>query len=147
MSVLLVEIVVPMRAYAEDKKQRPFVDKRTGQAKMGPRSDEPRPAAFKREAYARFQQAMRAAGHGAPFSCPLRVLITRYRPRPAAPGVECPDVQFDTFRPDWDNVGKLVGDAGTGVLWEDDKNIVEGTVKKEFADAWGLKITVWRAVA
>jgi Holliday junction resolvase RusA-like endonuclease len=32
--------------------------------------------------------------------------------------------------PDWDNVGKIVGDAGNGVLWLDDRQIYRGTVEK-----------------
>jgi Holliday junction resolvase RusA-like endonuclease len=139
----LVHVVIPLRAYAEDKKQRPYTDRVTGKPQMGPRTDEPRQKAFKQAAAVFMRQAMTKHGHKRLLTGPLRVLITRRRPCPAKPGQECPDLRFDTSRPDWDNVGKLVGDAGTGVLWVDDRMIVEGTVRKEFGKEWALEITVW----
>lgn len=33
-------------------------------------------------------------------------------------------------KPDWDNTGKLVSDALNGIVWVDDKQIVEGSVSK-----------------
>lgn len=145
MSKPLVEVLIDARAYAECKKQRPYTDTRTGKAMMGPRTDEPRQKAFKLEAALAMRQAMRAAGYTVPFSCPLRVLITRRRPTPKGVTKECADLRYDTTRPDWDNVAKLLGDAGTGELWADDRLIVEGTVRKEFASDWQVLVTVWDA--
>ena len=147
MSAPLVEVVITPkgRIYAEDKKQRPYTDRRTGRAMMGPRTDEPRQKAFKQEAALKMRQAMRAAGYAQPFSGPLRVVLTRRRPAPQKPCKECPDLRFDTQRPDWDNIAKLLNDAGTGELWEDDRLIVEGTVRKEHGAIWQVVISVWEA--
>ena len=35
---------------------------------------------------------------------------------------------------DWDNIGKIVCDALNGVVWKDDKQIMEGQVCKRFGD-------------
>lgn len=34
--------------------------------------------------------------------------------------------------PDWDNVGKIVSDALNGLAWEDDKQVVDARVLKEY---------------
>jgi Holliday junction resolvase RusA-like endonuclease len=146
MSEPLVYVVIEERAYAENKKQRPYTDKQTGKAMMGPRTDEPRQKAFKVQAALEMRRAMRAAGYAKPLSGPLRVLITRRKPSPKAPTQETPDLLYDTSRPDWDNLAKLIGDAGTGELWEDDRMIVEGTVRKEHGATWQVLITVWDAI-
>jgi Holliday junction resolvase RusA-like endonuclease len=33
-------------------------------------------------------------------------------------------------KPDWDNIGKLIGDAFNGVVWTDDSHVVDGRVRK-----------------
>lgn len=38
-------------------------------------------------------------------------------------------------RVDWDNLGKGVCDALTGVVWKDDDQVIDGRVKKRFAVA------------
>ncbi|MBS7811192.1 RusA family crossover junction endodeoxyribonuclease [Roseococcus pinisoli] len=40
-----------------------------------------------------------------------------------------------TSKPDLDNVIKLIADALNGVIWEDDKQIVEVRARKSFGDA------------
>lgn len=39
-----------------------------------------------------------------------------------------------TVKPDWDNVGKLIGDALNDVAYDDDKSIVDGRVRKFYSD-------------
>jgi Holliday junction resolvase RusA-like endonuclease len=44
------------------------------------------------------------------------------------------DVQFfckTHRRLDFDNLAKLVGDAGNGIVWQDDSQIVDGRIKVE----------------
>lgn len=36
-------------------------------------------------------------------------------------------------RPDWDNLGKLITDAGNGILWKDDSQIVKCIVSKYYS--------------
>lgn len=49
----------------------------------------------------------------------------RKRQAAALAGLERP-----LLKPDWDNTGKLVSDALNGILWVDDKQIVDGRVVK-----------------
>jgi Holliday junction resolvase RusA-like endonuclease len=142
----LVEVVIPFRAVPERKRQRPYADRVTGEAKYGPRTDEPRQKAWKEAAAAFMQQAMRKAGHEGPLACPMRVLITRRRPAPKKPSETVPDLRFDTSTPDYDNFSKIAGDAGNGILWADDRLIVEGTTRKEFGLEECLIVTVWEAL-
>jgi Holliday junction resolvase RusA-like endonuclease len=48
-----------------------------------------------------------------------------------------------TVKPDWDNFGKVC-DALNGIVWVDDKQIVEGHVRKVYSDRPGLRIEVRR---
>lgn len=145
MATALVEFVIPFRAVPERKRQRPYQDRTTGKMMQGPRTDEPRQKAWKEGAVPFMRQAMRKAGHTAPFDIPLRVLITRRRPTPKNPCKTVPDLRFDTATPDCDNFGKILGDAGNGVLWVDDRLIVENTQRKEFGETECLIVTVWAA--
>jgi Holliday junction resolvase RusA-like endonuclease len=49
-----------------------------------------------------------------------------------------------TGKPDWDNLGKLVADAANGVLWRDDAQVVQATVRKLYSDAATTIVQVWR---
>lgn len=40
---------------------------------------------------------------------------------------------FPLKKPDWDNIGKIVSDALNGIVWIDDKQITDGTVRKRYA--------------
>ncbi|MBF6560505.1 MAG: RusA family crossover junction endodeoxyribonuclease [Candidatus Binataceae bacterium] len=81
------------------------------------------------------------------FTCALRVLIEADFPIPtsfsgkkrreALLGMVAP-----TVKPDWDNLGKIC-DACNGMLWADDKQIVEGQVIKRYSDKPLLRISVW----
>lgn len=47
-----------------------------------------------------------------------------------------------TSKPDSDNLLKLYGDAGNGVLWADDAQITTATVRKRYGEAAGVLLTV-----
>lgn len=51
-----------------------------------------------------------------------------------------------TVSPDWDNIAKVC-DAANKLIWDDDRQIVEGAVIKRYSDKPLLRITVWPAVA
>ena len=48
-------------------------------------------------------------------------------------GVPKPDAPSFPPRCDWDNLGKGVCDALTGIAWEDDDQVVDGRVRKRYA--------------
>jgi Holliday junction resolvase RusA-like endonuclease len=47
---------------------------------------------------------------------------------------------------DWDNIGKIVGDALNKVAYDDDRNIVKGTVEKIFSDQEGVVVHIKKYV-
>lgn len=72
--------------------------------------------------------AMFKAGHRSPLTGPVLLTIRAFWPRPRsrAIGHAC----ARPVRPDADNVGKIVMDAGNDVLWMDDAQVVSLTVEK-----------------
>lgn len=50
-----------------------------------------------------------------------------------------------TTKPDWDNFGKIASDALNGVVYEDDSQIVEGTVRKRYSGQPRLEIEIQAA--
>lgn len=62
---------------------------------------------------------------------PVMMEIVVYRPTPKSWSKAKRGAAFwDTAKPDWDNVGKLVSDALNGVVYRDDAQIVSGHVLK-----------------
>jgi Holliday junction resolvase RusA-like endonuclease len=49
-----------------------------------------------------------------------------------------------TVKPDWDNGGKLT-DALNQIVWLDDRQIVDGRVRKAYSDRPRTEVRVWRA--
>lgn len=45
-------------------------------------------------------------------------------------------------KPDWDNVGKLISDAMNGIVYKDDKQIVEASVSKRYSHKPGVLVIV-----
>jgi Holliday junction resolvase RusA-like endonuclease len=47
-------------------------------------------------------------------------------------------------KPDWDNLGKTVGDVLTGLVWEDDCKVIDARIRKESSQdaSWGLSVDV-----
>lgn len=76
--------------------------------------------------------------YGPPKTCPLIVNLKIYMPIPdswskhrrnlAVYGVSKPDT-----KPDKDNLDKFVFDVGNGILWVDDKQIVDGRTQKLYS--------------
>jgi Holliday junction resolvase RusA-like endonuclease len=80
-------------------------------------------------------------------TAPLRVLVEAHFPIPASWSEKkrrqaLLGLLRPTVVPDWDNLGKIC-DAANGLIWCDDKQIVEGAVVKRYSDKPLLRITVW----
>lgn len=94
------------------------------------------------EAQRRIALAWRDRWPGLLLEEPLQVEITVALPRPGVhfgtgrnAGVIKPSApRWPAGKPDWDNYGKLVGDALNGVAWRDDGQIVHGCVQKVYAE-------------
>ena len=55
------------------------------------------------------------------------------------------DIQ-PTSKPDLDNILKVVGDAGNGIVWTDDSRIVDARIHRQFGPHVGLRIVAtWAA--
>lgn len=78
---------------------------------------------------------------------PLRVLVEADFPIPASwSGKKQRQALLGIVRPcaapDWDNIAKVC-DAANGLIWYDDRQIVEGAVIKRYSDKPLLRISVW----
>lgn len=141
---LLVEIVINLPPLAECKHQRTYTDRVTGKTRMGPRTDDPRQAAWKRGVYPIAVAAMRRWGHSQALTGPLAVEISCRSLPPKRPGKTVPDLDWDTGVPDVTNYVKLVEDALNGVVWEDDRQIVRAYNAKDFAAEECVIVRVYR---
>ena len=116
-----VEFEVPFVA----GKQRPRV-LRSGRA-YTPRETHAAEAAIARA----YREASRSKyGHVrvAPAHKPVSVTVTTERPLPKSRPARV-ESEPDTYKPDWDNVGKLT-DGLNGVAWADDAQVTTATVTK-----------------
>lgn len=102
-------------------KGRPRFVRATGRAYTPDRTAEAMGAV--RDAY------VAAGGELVPAGTPVGVIITTSRalPRSRPKRVQ---VERDTFKPDIDNIAKLVLDALTGVAWADDTQVTDLKVTK-----------------
>jgi Holliday junction resolvase RusA-like endonuclease len=50
--------------------------------------------------------------------------------------------KLPTGTPDWDNIGKSVGDALKGIVWVDDAQVVDGRVIKRHSERPALRVEV-----
>jgi Holliday junction resolvase RusA-like endonuclease len=48
----------------------------------------------------------------------------------------------DNKKPDWDNLGKNLGDCFKGVIWGDDVQVIRGTVEKCYSEKPGYFVVV-----
>lgn len=78
------------------------------------------------------QDALRRCEQSAfPPGVPLRVQVDAVWPQPAsAPKRDRASRRYRPSRPDADNVGKAVLDAGNGILWHDDAQVAVLLVRK-----------------
>jgi len=53
-----------------------------------------------------------------------------------------PGAQWKVSKPDWDNLGKIVGDALNKVAWRDDSQIACGFVWKKYGEVASLKVRI-----
>lgn len=79
--------------------------------------------------------AWEAKAQGArPIEGPVRMTVEAVFPRLTRHPKKRPGAPTKTTKPDWDNVGKLYSDALNGIAYDDDAQIVEGIVRKRYAD-------------
>ena len=67
----------------------------------------------------------------APLDEPLDLVIYVFTEKPKSKPKR---ITLPAVKPDWDNLGKLVGDSLNGILWKDDALIVDGAVHKRYCD-------------
>ena len=84
-----------------------------------------------------------------PLSGPLAVSITAYIPIPAGMAKKHKTSALAGYlrpvtKPDLDNYCKAAGDALNGIVWVDDKQIVDLSIRKVYSDKPGLVIEVRR---
>lgn len=75
-------------------------------------------------------------GNRPPFEGPLEVIVTAYWLWPKSMSEKkrrTYGAQYFTGRPDVDNVAKLLGDALNSIVWRDDSQIVNLSVRKRYA--------------
>jgi Holliday junction resolvase RusA-like endonuclease len=81
-----------------------------------------------------------------PFSEPIHLDITFVFPRPAKhftkKGLRPDAPHFFYNAPDTDKLLRAIGDAGTGILWKDDKLIVSVASRKIYGENPGASVTV-----
>lgn len=109
---------------------------------------DPKTAAY--EAQLRAAAALVMAG-AAPLCGMLQVAVFAYLPIPASwPKRRQADARArvlrPTTKPDWDNIAKIT-DALNGVVWGDDASVVDGYVRKFYADEPELVVQVSVVVA
>ena len=47
-----------------------------------------------------------------------------------------------TKTPDWDNLGKIISDALNEILYRDDRQVVDGHVKKFYGEVPGMSVSI-----
>lgn len=90
--------------------------------------------------------AAQAVMRGAPLAGPLDVTVTMHMPVPASWSKKkqlaaLAGEIFPTKKPDWDNAAKMT-DALNQVVWIDDKQIVDGRVRKRYSATPELIVSV-----
>jgi len=96
-----------------------------------------------------FEQELERLGHPVPFARqgePVELLVSAFFSCPKSDHRKLPRPERPKLgRPDYDNLAKIVGDAGNGVLWHDDAQIYDGRARKLIAaqgDRARLEISV-----
>jgi Holliday junction resolvase RusA-like endonuclease len=95
---------------------------------------------FKATVRMAWQSAFRALGDGVFYwgnDTPMRLHVVAIFPRPKSKTRKRGDNPrlLKTSKPDWDNVGKSVSDALSGLAWNDDSQVVDARVVKWVAAA------------
>jgi Holliday junction resolvase RusA-like endonuclease len=117
-------------------KGRPRFDRRTGRAYTPTQT---------RVAEADLAYGLRQSWHGPPLEGAVVVTAVISVAMPASWSAKRKAAALGepaVCKPDIDNVIKLIADAGNGLVWADDKQIVTLSVHRSYADAPGLLLTV-----
>lgn len=93
------------------------------------------------------QYFTRAYPEFTPLITPLRILIRAYYLVPQSWSQKKKDKGLTnkirpTTKPDWDNIGKIIGDALNKIAFCDDKQIVEGIVVKIYSDRPRVEVCI-----
>ncbi len=69
----------------------------------------------------------------------VRLLVQEYRPIPRSWSRQKQEAAregriYPTTRPDFDNIIKAITDALNGVLWEDDRQVIDGRIQQFYSD-------------
>ena len=107
--------------------------KRTQGVAGGKRHNNPRYIRWKAD-FARWCYMHRV--YPTPWEQAVLLDVTVYFKAPKRPKKNYPS------RGDWDNYGKAVSDALQGICYKDDRQIVEGTVRKVYSEHDCLKVLV-----
>ncbi len=79
---------------------------------------------------------------------PLRVLFLFVRPRPKGhfgqKGLRGSAPKYPTSRPDVLKCARGIEDALTGIIWRDDAQIIEETIRKQFGESAYVEIVIER---
>ncbi len=85
--------------------------------------------------------ARQRAGVYSPVDGPLEVWVVATWARPKSHPKKSPP-EWRTSRPDADNIGKAVLDAGNGTLWADDSSVVRLVVEKRYGAVSSVVVTL-----
>ncbi len=83
--------------------------------------------------------------NGPPLTGPLKMVVSYFFPRPKSLTRKVNALDWKTTKPDWDNLGKSVSDALTGILWVDDAQLASVLVEKRICgdqDQPGTRVEV-----
>jgi Holliday junction resolvase RusA-like endonuclease len=83
-----------------------------------------------------------------PIVGPIRLWVRAQLPVPASKSARWKRLALagfispDNKKPDWDNLGKHLGDCFKGVIWGDDVQVIRGTVEKCYSEKPGYFVVV-----
>lgn len=107
--------------------------------------DPERSRSWKGAAQVHMLAARHRAGIYAPVEGELEVTVVATWARPKSHPKKSPPA-WRTSRPDADNIGKAVLDAGNGTLWQDDSAVVRLVVEKRYGAVSSVVVTLARAL-
>lgn len=145
---MMLKVVVPGEPFAQPRQRHRLVTTKSGRQFV--HNYQPKEAASWKGAAQVHMLAARNAGLGdiPMFTGPVAIVVRAYFTCPKsdfrmrAPRGERPCAK----KPDYDNIGKAICDAGTGILWGDDAQIADAHIVKRIAAqgvAPRVELTVW----
>lgn len=79
---------------------------------------------------------------------PIKIVINAYKTPPSSGTSKKKRLMMlngdirPTKKPDWDNIAKIIGDALNKIAYPDDKQIVEATIRKFYAETPRVEIEI-----